>query len=137
MATGENGKIAVLASDVVVNLRRGENAEACKLTCRGLKRSNVLEVIRVAQTPGNDVATGWKTAELVCRLRVVAAEGLTDAQTGEPVAFEAVKHPGISRPIASIEVWDALSDEDTAAIAAAVSDAISGGGGLNGTQRGN
>jgi hypothetical protein len=130
----DQGRVAVAGGGIRVELGRGDTPAACALTVRRLRRSEITDLTRASGCGGDEQARMVLFAELSWRMRIIGAENLTDAVDAQAVRFTTVGVTGLPRPIASREVFDALSDEDLAAIDKACP---MFGGGLTETQSGN
>ena len=119
MATGENGKIAVFASDIRVELVRSD-AVPCAVLVRPLGRYDTLDLMRVGASEKDPDVRAAATGMLMRRMQIVGAEGLRHFRTGEPVEFATERVAGLPRPVAGKAVFEALSDSDFVGIDAAI-----------------
>lgn len=100
--------------------------KAVPLKCGGtafvkkLRRSRLELVMEAARLRAGDQAAEMRFGRLIVCAQIVGAEGLVNAD-GEAVRFASVKE-GVLGPVASVDVYDALAEEDLAAIAAALAE---------------
>ena len=110
---GESPSVQVFADPRRLQLSDGPNRGPLScLSVRRLRRSTtnrIAEHGRLGPTLGDQA----RFTELVVRASIVGSSYLCDAITGQPVPFSTESVSGIG-PVASTEVYDALSDEDVA-----------------------
>lgn len=87
------------------------NPSGRKIWVRRLKSSDRVKLAEAAGLKPGDTASALRMGQYTAQLVIVDAEGLTDLETGKPVAYTREKHPRLGS-IASVAVFDALTDEE-------------------------